>query len=454
MKKTYWVLSIGGTLDKNASGLPTIYYTSDPKVSPGGVPKLLENADAMFIPIEIEIPEAEALTRKHLDEKNRIIGALRDNAKPAPKAMNTGTFVQDVVLNYLKSEVEERTIDEIAKVTCIQRGEVVDAMTRLLNAGVKITMRVVGGKVMYWYKPEIASKPSLTLEDRILLLLSERPGQRFTSAWISGHLHVDQSAVIDALCALVKNDKRLWGERPAAGKNMEYWFEDAKPSVPPEKIVLDYLQQTRGGDSSALFQSSENIARETKLHLVVVQDILAKQWSTGAVVRQSHIDGYLYRAASKPFELTPTVARTSPTYVAVQKALKGNKYRFVSEIAIDAGCNLCAAEDILLELEKEGKAKSYDGLWKKPLLKKPCRIKAKSWREAVIQTLDTQKRPVTEVELEKLVEKRYPDKCAGKSIHGAVGSAVHGLKHVQKHRRFRFEKRSCKVVMWTEKKNG
>jgi hypothetical protein len=87
--------------------------------------------------------------------------------------------------------------------------------------------------------------------------------------------------------------------------------------------------------------------------------------------------------------------------------------------------------------------------WKKPLSKKPCRIKAQSWREAVIQTLDAQEHTVTEAELEALIAKRYPAKCNGKSIHGAVGSAVHCLKYTKKHKRFRYGKKGSKVVMWT-----
>jgi hypothetical protein len=374
MKTTYWVLSVDGKLVPNASGLPVIYYSNDPKVVPTGGPEKLANADAVFIPVEVELPDPEDLTRRHFDEKNKIIGALREGG---PKPRFTW-----VTLSFLKGQDSPCTADFISSRTAVKKEDVISSLEALL-----------------------VSHPEVRAEKK-------------------------------------KNGA------------MFYWYETPKtaPGISPEKIVLDYLQKTRG-DEGGCWQSVDGIAAATKLARDVVEGVVVRQNMTGAVIRQSHISGYLYRASAPKFELTPTVARTSPLRVAVLKALKGNKYKTGSEISRELGRDVMDIAGVLADLLYEGEVVQRTlnrGLvWKKPLAKKPCRAKAQSWRSNVIAALDASKRPMTEAELEQRVKTMFPEQCGDKSVHGAVGSAVHALKYTKKHKRFRFEKRGSKIVMWT-----
>jgi len=468
MKKTYYVLSVDGKLDQWNSGAPRIFYGSDPEQPNVVNREKFANADAIFIPVEVELPEADALVRRHHDEKNAIIGALRDNATPTPK---TPLLLESRILQFLSSQGGAKfTSERIASKLGADPGLVIMALCNL----VKYDKHLRGERapecltMVYWYEVEklgvsstLFDPPKVLVESVELYLRGIHhadPTTSVSAATIAKALAGNWKGIItpyEVTCALDKlvASGAVWRRFSDAGIAVyQYRNSDERTALvdPPEKIVLDYLKKTRGEDSSPLWQSPTAISKETELDLSTVEDVVERQCSTGAVMRQRHISGYLYRCAGQVFALTPTVSKASTTYDKLYKALKGNKYLDVPFLARAAECTFSAAQDVLGELEKDGKARQNNTLWKRPFAKKPCRVKAQSWREAVIQTLDAQKRPVTEGELEKIISERYPSKVeGGKSVHGAVGSAVHALKYTKKHKRFRFEKRSGKVVMWT-----
>ena len=77
-----------------------------------------------------------------------------------------------------------------------------------------------------------------------------------------------------------------------------------------------------------------------------------------------------------------------------------------------------------------------------------------TWKARVIIILDTHaefgKKPLTAGQIKTFAVTMFPDACRGISVHGAVGSALHQLRHNPlPNSRFRYRKKTKELVHWT-----